>query len=464
MKQVKIKSYFISLIISILGILIATALITFLIVVQNYKEISKLPNYKETKVLVNEALSYVEVNFGQLKDLKSISELEDILEKNKFKLQVLNLDGQTIYNSNHINVNNEEVNIKYINIDTDKTYNYIFPVVVNGRTVGNSIFSISKQQLNRNEIWTYFIPIIIGIMVTVVVFLKMYVFIKEYILSPIEELKYFTDNISKGKYKNKLKYEINSEITGLCSGFELMQEELVYSLERQTKLEKERKELIACISHDLKTPLASIKAYVGAIKDGFAKDQITLQSYVKVIDDKADNILSLINDFFEHSKAELGELRINKSQNYSKKFILKIVEAYTIEFNKKGMELIIDTEVPEVLIDIDSLRMEQVIFNLFQNAMKYTSFGGSVHFGVISEKSFLRVYVKDTGIGISNMDLSYIFDKFFRGEKEQDIEFQEGAGLGLYICKYIVEAHGGEIYVESEINQGTTIYFTIPKI
>jgi len=96
--------------------------------------------------------------------------------------------------------------------------------------------------------------------------------------------------------------------------------------------------------------------------------------------------------------------------------------------------------------------------------MKYTPRGESVHFGVNLEKEFLVFYVKDNGIGISSIDLPCIFDKFYRGEKEEPSSQQEGSGLGLYLCKYIVEAQGGKIHAESKSKLGTTIYFTIPKI
>ena len=464
MKKIIIKNYFSRITRLIIAIFMLGAMISFLLVFNDYQENSKRPDYKKAKVNVNEALSYIESNFKEINNPRNITELNNILQKNKLQVQVLDFNGETIYNSINTSKSQGKINLKYINLESKNTINYISPIVINEKLVGNAIFSIAKETSSDNNLFFYFIPLILGVLIAILLLFKMNLFIRKYVLSPIQDLNIFTDNISKGKYMNKLNYEIDSEITRLCSGFELMQGELQYSIKQQNKFEKERKELIVCISHDMRTPLASIKAYIEAIKDGFAKDTVTLNNYIQIIDNKADNILKLVNDFFEHSKAELGELRINKAPQYSGEFFMKIIEDYRIEFHNKGINLVIDTGLPEVLINIDVLRMEQVIFNLLQNAMKYTSSGGSVHFGVHLEKEFLKLYIKDTGRGIPSMDLPYIFDKFYRGEKEELTEYQDGTGLGLYVCKYIVEAHGGEISAESKLQQGTTIYFTIPKI
>lgn len=467
MKYINIKKYFTAITILIMAIALTTFVISFLLVLGEYKISSKQPDYKKGKVIVNEALNYLEDNFQRLQQDKIISNLDTILKENNLQVKVLNLNGKTLYNSLNNSESNEIVNLKYINAETKYGINYISPIVVEDKVIGNTIFYIPKEEIldnKKNKVYYFFIPLSLGLVAVMILLIRMNVFMKRYILNPIEDLNNFTDNLSKGKYKNKLKYEIDSEVTRLCSGFELMQDELQYTLELQNKLEKERKELIVCISHDMRTPLASIKAYIGAIKDGFAKDAETLNNYIQIIDSKSDNILKLINDFFEHSKADLGELKVNKSSHYSGKFILENLENYKMEFENKGVKLTIDTDLPEVLVDIDTLRMEQVIFNLLQNSLKYTSSGGSVHFGAFTEGKFLRFYIKDTGVGISNFDLPYIFDKFYRGEKEQIEEFQDGTGLGLYLCKYIIEAHGGEIYAESKLGEGTTISFTIPKI
>jgi len=459
MKKVNIRSLLIKYIAAISAVLISSSIITFILIAKN-ESVNKI-DYKKCKVIVNEALSYTETNLQRMQPSTPDAELNRILKKNSLELLVFDLDGQPLYGSK------EKINIKYVEFEKDHFFNYIAPVLINERVAGNCLFSIPKELIEEkiiNNTWKCFLPLGVGALVTIYLLIKMFKFIEAYVLSPAKELRIFADNISKGRYNNKLKYDIDSEMTSLCTGVELMQEELQYSLDRQRALERERKELIACISHDLKTPLSSIKAYVGAIKDGYAKDENTLLNYIKIIDDKSDNILTLLNDFFEHSKADLGELKISKAPQYSREFFLRISEAYKLEFDKKDIKFIIANDIPNILINIDALRIEQVLFNLFQNAMKYTSAGGTVHFAVENHKEFIKIYVRDTGTGISNIDIHYIFDKFYRGEKEFSKEYHEGAGLGLYISKYIVEAHDGEIYAESKLSEGSTFYFTIPKI
>ncbi|MDP4089840.1 MAG: HAMP domain-containing sensor histidine kinase [Bacillota bacterium] len=468
MKKINIGKSLLRNCLMILLLLILTSAISIMFILYTGRQSNTYSSLKTVKVNVNEALSFMEDNFDSIGDPSVKIGLSDILKKDNLEAVLLDVEGRILFSSSGsiAAASDETVNIKYVNLEDSYHFNCSSPVLVNNKVVGNSIFSLPRDMVSDNSgtiPFYMFLPLIAGIASVLFMILHLYLFTVRNLLVPVKELNHFASSVSKGNFTSRLTFETDSEVTEVFSALQLMQEELKYSLQRQMDMEKERREFIACISHDLRTPLSSIKAYAGAIKDGFAKSAGDLTIFSGIIDSKADSISKLIDDFFEQSKAELGQLKINKRPIYSKELILKVYEAHKFEFMKRGQSFILMDNLPEALIDADPLRLEQVLFNLLLNAGKYTPEGGTVQLGVFSEASMVKFFVKDNGIGISSFDMPYIFEKFFRGEKSNSPEYIDGSGLGLAICKYIVKAHNGQIYAESSSGSGSTFYFTIPK-
>lgn len=398
------------------------------------------------------------------------------LKKINSQLIIIDLTGKVIFDSKDENIlsKNIFVDIRQ-SVEYDKSFQsnnplrikYSFPVVIGGQQKASAIFTLASEKdlknVMRNNAIIAMIPMMMGFIAIVSIVLFINLKLKKEVLEPIEELNIAAENIAAGNFNKKIKYNDNSELGVFCNHFEFMRDELKASISKEMQLEKSRKELIACISHDLRTPITSIKAYVEALQDGIAKDKEIVDKYIKVIARKTESLVKLINDLFQYSQAELGEFTVNKKEGYSNNILEKILNPISLEINAAELNFIIEKPFPDVIINVDSLRLEQVIMNLIQNAKKYTSAGGTISFKAELEGAFIKISIKDTGMGISQRDLPFIFEKFYRGEKSRSRDFG-GAGLGLYICKYIVELQGGTISVESKEDEGSIFSFTIPKV
>lgn len=446
----------------IITVILCGLLVSMFLTLSALKSKSSYPAVNNARIIIKDALNCIEDNFNSrnFRDLNNFS----------FKIQIIDLKGNILYNNYNDRFGNEDIavsvgydlNFSSINGDLIK---YSSPIIVDGTQTGTSIFYIEKSSLFKTnpagDLFVIFLPLLISLIIVACKLVYNAYVIKNEFVSPIIEMNRSADAIMRGDFDKKIKYNSDTEIGKLSASFEMMRDELKDSIEREKSLEDSRKELVTCISHDLRTPIASIKAYADGIMDGIAKDPDTISRYLSVINKKAEILTKLINDLFDHCQIELNKLSINKKEVYSGDFLRHVSEELSLEF-KNSPHKFEATEMPDVLINIDRLRIEQVIYNLIQNAKKYTPDGGTIIFGAEIEDDYLKIFIKDNGYGVSSADLPFIFDKFYRGEKARNSD-RGGSGLGLSICKYIVENHGGQIFVESS-GQGSNFYFVIPKV
>lgn len=447
---------------SAIAVILTGIIISMLMALHVFSIGSSYPVVNNARIMTKDAEDYIEGNFYS-KDLSGLGKFQ-------IKTQILDLSGNILFNNYDDKAGSMDIeetvgydmNFSSLNRNMIK---YSAPIVISGTQTGTAIFYIDKDDVIRNESdWDIFIIFLPSLSALLIVALKLLYNVhttKEEFVNPISELNHSADAIIRGDFSKKIKYNSDTEIGRLCASFEMMRDELKDSIERERSLEDSRKELITCISHDLRTPIASIKAYVDGIMDGIAKDEDSLSRYLNVINKKTQTLTKLINDLFDHCQIELNKLSIEKEEIYSKDFLNHISDELSLEF-KNSSQQFEATCMPDVLINIDRLRIEQVIYNLIQNARKYTPDGGKITFGAEIEDDYLKIFVKDTGYGIDSADMPFIFDKFYRGEKMRNSD-KGGSGLGLSICKYIVESHDGQIFVEST-SKGSIFYFVIPKV
>ncbi|MDP4091998.1 MAG: ATP-binding protein [Bacillota bacterium] len=435
------------------------------------------PTVNEARVLVNPVLDIIKKNYMAVlnkQDLNTVLEIE--IKKLGLKLQIVDMNGRIVYDSEDAYILSKN---KIVDIETQIQYDssfqsqnpglqkISFPIAVNGSQIGNAVFVISSEYFSEqsysNKAVTVLLPVIMGCSLFLIAMLIYIARVSKGILKPVSDLNKAAGYISKGKLDIRLQYRKSNEIGDFTRAFDMMREELQESLLRQAELEKERKELIASISHDIKTPVASIKAYTEGLLEGMAKDPETSKRYLDVIKRKTDSLVKLVEDLFQHSLQDLGKFRINITEGYSQKLLTGILEPLMLQFGDSKINFIIEKPIPDVLVKADPSRIEQVILNLVQNAAKYTPEGGTITLGAKLEGNFLKVEIRDTGYGISPEELPFVFDRFYRSERFKMMKF-EGAGLGLSICKYIVEQHSGSISVSSSLNSGSCFTFTIPKV
>ncbi|MCX7749866.1 MAG: cell wall metabolism sensor histidine kinase WalK [Clostridia bacterium] len=238
---------------------------------------------------------------------------------------------------------------------------------------------------------------------------------------------------------------------------------VLQDITEQQKLENMRREFVANVSHELKTPLTSIKSYSETLLDGALEDPETAKKFIGVINSEADRMAMLVKDLLQLSSIDNQQTKWDMKDISIVKLVKDVVENMQIDAKNKSqtMECFAIGDIPN--IKADRYKIEQVIINILSNAIKYTPEGGKIT--VYIGKLYSEVYIKvrDTGIGIPKNDLGRIFERFFRVDKARSREMG-GTGLGLAIAKEIVEAHGGSISAESEENKGSELIVTLPYV
>ena len=227
------------------------------------------------------------------------------------------------------------------------------------------------------------------------------------------------------------------------------------------KLERVRQDFVANVSHELKTPLTSIKGYAEALIDGAKNDEVTLSNFLETIKFNAERMNKLITDLLELAKIESSDYQIAKTQVSLKSVVDECISVFKEEFEKKKLSIDVNIQNGAESVSVDRNKIELVLNNLIDNAIKYTPESGKVSVNAKPSGNFIEISVRDTGIGITSNEIDRIFERFYRVDKARSRELG-GTGLGLSIVKHIVEAHCGRVWVESELNKGSIFIFTLP--
>ncbi len=231
----------------------------------------------------------------------------------------------------------------------------------------------------------------------------------------------------------------------------------------QARLEQQRREFVANVSHELRTPLTTIKSYVEALLDGANQDPEISQRFLGVTMNETERMIRLVNDLLQLSRFDSQGVPIKPKAFDLAQLLHYAADRFSMQAEQQGIKLMV--EIPEVLPEVfaDQDTITQVLDNLISNAIKYTTSGGSVTIQAKANNEARRVnvWIVDTGIGIPKRDLRRIFERFYRVDKARS-RSQGGTGLGLAIARELVQAHGAEIEISSELNEGTTVAFWLP--
>ncbi|MFZ3580060.1 sensor histidine kinase [Virgibacillus sp. DJP39] len=316
-------------------------------------------------------------------------------------------------------------------------------------------FNIFKDIINLA-----LISVGVGLFTLIVLILVWTRYISRTVLFPLRHIFEATEEMKEGNLDYPINYKRGDEIGRFIQGFNLMRQHLKESSIKQKQYEEARKELIANISHDLRTPLSSIKGYVEGLQDGIVQNEEMKMRYLRVIHDKTNHLDTLIEDLFEFSKMELEQLPIEKDVVNMADFFLDMLGRFQFDLQIRGVDMTFTKQIPPLNIGLDPTRIEQVMSNLIDNAVRYGGDRITIEVEVDQVKGSLSVIVKDNGQGMDEKDLTNIFNPFYRGEKSRSTK-HGGSGLGLSIVQYIVQAHGGEIKAESEKGKGSLFILTI---
>ncbi len=236
----------------------------------------------------------------------------------------------------------------------------------------------------------------------------------------------------------------------------------VVDITRFREAEQMKSTFVSVISHELKTPVSLIKGYAGTLRrPDAAWDRETLADGLAVIEEEADRLNALIDNLLDASRIQAGVFKLERSEVDVERLVTKVVDRFKSQTDTHQFEMDFPDDLPLVLAD--ETRIRQVLDNLVSNAIKYSPQGGTIRIGAWQDASVVTVYVADQGIGIPADEQGRLFNSFYRvdsGMRRQT----KGTGLGLYLCKAIVEAHDGRIWVRSEPGRGATFFFTLPHI
>jgi two-component system phosphate regulon sensor histidine kinase PhoR len=236
---------------------------------------------------------------------------------------------------------------------------------------------------------------------------------------------------------------------------------VIHDISEIRRLEKVRSDFVANASHELKTPLTSIKGFVETLLEGASEDKKNSQHFLKIIQEHAERLDNLINDLLRLSYLESSEIKLEIKTVDLQALTSEVLAGFKSQLKKRSIEAINDLPA-KLLVNVDKDRIEQVLINLIDNAIKFNRDKGKIKIYSQELDDRIKFIIEDSGIGIPPKDLPRIFERFYRVDKARSRELS-GTGLGLSIVKHIIELHGGTVGVESTEGLGSQFYFYLPR-
>lgn len=326
------------------------------------------------------------------------------------------------------------------------------PITINEDHVGHVFMFADSNNIKRiiNQLSQQFL--FVGLLTVFLTIFTVFI-LSRVITRPLLKMKKATEQLSRGHHEVELYTHRKDELGELATSISRLSKDL-------ERLKNERNEFLGSISHELRTPLTYMKGYMDIIN----RQDTTTESrkqYIKIIQEETTHLAGLIQNLFELAKIDHNEFAIKKEKIMLGDLIRTVVANIQPAINKRGIRFTVD--YPDDLVAyVDPGRIRQVLLNILDNAMKYTDEGNSIVMTGSQDKNGTVITISDTGEGIPEEDVPYIFERLYRAEKSRS-RSSGGSGLGLAIAKEIVELHGGDITVENTQGEGTVFIISLPK-
>lgn len=324
-----------------------------------------------------------------------------------------------------------------------------YPLKSSGKIEGALRFLVSLKGADK-LIWkTGLILICFGILAIIITGISS-IFLSNSITKPIQDVTAMAKEIASGRFNVHLVKKRDDEIGELSDALNFMADEI-------HKNDKLKNEFMASISHELRTPLTSIKGWAATIRTGDLNDKAEILDGLEIIETESDRLSALVNELLDFSKLISGKITLNKDYIDIKAIVLLIQKELSPKAlrNNINFSVNLDEKLPFILAD--EHRIKQLLLNILDNAFKFTPENGYVKLAAAVKSKELLISIKDSGIGIPPEDLSHVTEKFFKGNNK----FSSN-GIGLSICKEIVELHSGRLEINSILNKGTTVLIYLP--
>ena len=340
-------------------------------------------------------------------------------------------------------------------------YQFLYQGDIQGRII---VFAPVSKETNNAGVFLIFIAAVYlaSFIITNIIYS---VKLSKSLATPLSKLKTAVGEISGGNLNYAIIEEGDEEIREVSRALDQMRLKLEESITTQIKYDDNRKMLVSSISHDLKTPITSIKGYVEGILDKVADTPEKQEKYLKTIYHKAIQVDLMIDDLLLYSKLDLNQIPFHFEKTDIIKYFEDCIEEIEADMQRDGIDISFEKTIPdETYVSIDRMQIKRVILNLLENAAKYKSPDRECQIKITLRQTaeFVIMEIKDNGIGIPKANLPFIFDRFYRADTARTKA--EGSGLGLAIARQIVEGHGGKIWAGSRENEGTEFMISIKKI
>ena len=390
---------------------------------------------------------------------EQLSDTIDILSKNAEKMTIMITDanGEILVCTDGIHsggINDEGVSSTIASLKGELLYTdmggmldqkygvYVLPMTYkdSGVAAGALIVCFSANDVDDLTMKTVRTIILASLWVMIASFVAIY-FITEKIVDPLRRMSYATKQFAAGKFDVRIEVDGEDEIAELASAFNGMAQSLA-------EIENTRSSFIASVSHDLRTPMTSISGFIDGILDGAIPPE-KHKYYLGVIGQEVRRLSRLVSQLLDISRMEAGNRKFEKTPFDINEMAMFILLSFESRIEQKKLDVEVKVPDGKLYVYSDKDAINQVIYNICENAVKFSAEGGKYRLTVSDEGSFVRVSVYNDGIGIAPEDLPHIFDRFYKSDKSRGLD-KTGVGLGLYICSTIMDHLGEKIYVESE--------------
>ncbi len=465
-------------------IAVATMLIVTLILAISFRNVTgiSLEKFKESQNDIREVERYIDQTLNRMEYSQSLENRNMIYSEMDNYLRNRGYEIQLIQNGKIIDSNMSDENKKFLesinyNMDTYKNSNIL---QIDNKNIIKKNFHIEDSErsiLAVGNMVPYQYVDMDFVLKTAITYLALFVFmsismffvtnialtgyLSRYILNPIYRLKYGTEKIRKEDYKYTIKYDEKNEFGEVITEFNDMKEKLRASVEQQKNFDEDRKQLIVGISHDLRTPMTSIKGYAKGLMDGIANTPEKQEKYLKTIYTKTEELENLIEILYSYSRLESGSMRFNFEEIDFIGFMIEEVKNMVQEYDGRNISInYVGIINRQIMVSLDKTQFIRVLFNMVENSCKYAGEGVKIRFRTYLEKEYICLEVKDNGPGVKEESLDKIFEVFYRADSSRT-DPGKSSGLGLSIVKRVVEGHGGTIAAHND--NGLVITIKLPR-
>lgn len=329
------------------------------------------------------------------------------------------------------------------------------PIKLNGKTVA---IVIATQRMTSS--WYSYAKRILQILLVAMLLSLIVSFLTALYLSyrlarPLREMSVATQHYAQGDFSYKVRVTGHDEIARLSEAFNSMAMSL-------STLESSRRSFVANVSHELKTPMTSIGGFIDGMLDGTISED-KYDYYLKLVSDEVKRLSRLVTGMLNMSKLEAGEMNMNLKRFDIGADIFKTLLSFERKIGEKNIEILGLDTMDNTTVSADEDLMLQVIYNLIDNAVKFTPQGGYIEFKTYTDKEKVFVSIRNSGAGIEREEVDKIFERFYKLDRSRSYDVK-GAGLGLYLVKSIVELHGGQIVADSKVGEYTEFVFWLPNV